>query len=57
MDIDVKELRKALKLTQKELANKLDVDVITVNRWECKQIRPHRASIKKMRRLLSKVAK
>ena len=57
MDIDVKELRVKLKLTQKELAKKLHVEIITVSRWEHGTAKPNQASVRKLRRLLSKVVK
>lgn len=54
LDIDVKALRKSLKLTQKELAKKLHVEIITVSRWEHEKARPNQASVRKLRRLLNK---
>ena len=37
---EIKELRKSLGLTQKELAARVRVDAITVSRWELGKQRP-----------------
>ena len=52
--LDIKRIRQQLKLTQRELADKLDVDSVTVSRWESKNQRPHRSHIKRLLRLLSR---
>jgi len=52
---DVRELRKQMGLTQAELAHKMDVDSITISRWERGETKPHRASVKKLMRLKEKV--
>jgi len=51
---EIKTMRIALGLSQKELADKLGVDAITVSRWERKLARPHSNSLKKLRRLIKK---
>ena len=50
-EINVKELRTLLGITQRDLANKLDVEPVTVSRWERGDRKPHRGSVKKMLRL------
>ena len=47
----VKALRGKLNLTQQELADKMDVDVISISRWERKKQRPRPIHIRKMLRL------
>ena len=42
----VKKVRKQLNLTQKELAEALDVSYATVNRWENSQVLPSKVAIK-----------
>jgi len=42
----VKKVRKQLNLTQKELAEALDVSYATVNRWENSQVLPSKLAIK-----------
>ena len=54
MDIDVKELRKKLGITQKSLAEKLGVDSVTVSRWERKETRPSRLALRQLARLGNK---
>lgn len=51
IDIDIKKLRKLLKLTQKELAEKLGVDVITVSRWEREESKPSNLAKRQLARL------
>jgi len=51
---EIKAIRVALGLTQKDLADKLGIDAITVSRWERKLARPHSNSLKKLRRLIKK---
>lgn len=52
MNINVKQLRTWLNLTQKEFAKKLDVNVLTVSRWETNpQRKPQPVYIRKMKRM------
>uniref|UniRef100_A0A6M3LRR7 Putative DNA binding, helix-turn-helix domain containing protein n=1 Tax=viral metagenome TaxID=1070528 RepID=A0A6M3LRR7_9ZZZZ len=44
-------LRKRLKLTQKELAEVLGVDAITVSRWEREEQKPSRLALRQIERL------
>ena len=53
----IKELRKSLRLTQKEFAARLKVDVITVSRWERGEQRPSKLALKQLGRLAKKVGK
>lgn len=48
---EIKALRERFGLTQAELAQKLDVALSTVSRWESGQRKPHRRTIKDLRRL------
>ena len=48
---EIKALRERLGLTQAELAQKLDVALSTVSRWESGGRKPHRRTIKDLRRL------
>ena len=48
---DIKELRKSLGLTQKELAGRVKVDAITVSRWERGEQRPTQLTLKRLARL------
>jgi len=57
MDMDsdkIKELRKRLHYSQQEFADILDVDVLTVSRWERKQQRPRPIHQRKLARLAKK---
>ena len=47
----IKQLRKRLGLTQKEIAARLKVDFITVSRWERGEQRPGRDALKRLARL------
>ena len=49
--IEIKELRKKLKMTQQELADAIDIDRVTVARWETNQRRPNRVAEKRLARL------
>ncbi|MCM1385762.1 MAG: helix-turn-helix transcriptional regulator [Bacillus sp. (in: Bacteria)] len=42
----VKQIRKQLNYTQKELANALNVSFATVNRWENSQVLPSKLAMK-----------
>lgn len=57
MDIkeDVKALRKALRLTQQELADELGVAMNTVSRWELGQKRPSKLALRQIARLEKRV--
>ena len=57
MDIDVKEIRKKLGITQQELAYQLGVGVITVSRWERGSAKPSRLARKELARLVAKGGK
>ena len=48
---DIKELRKILGLTQKELAARLKFDFITVSRWELGKQRPSPQAQRNLARL------
>ena len=52
-DYDVKKLRLKLHYSQKELAELLAVDPLTVSRWERKLQRPRPLHIRKLMRLES----
>jgi len=49
--MDIKALRKKLKMTQRELADKLSVDPITVSRWERMERLPSRLAMRQLERL------
>ncbi len=53
----IKKLRKAQGLSQVEFARMLDVDSITISRWERGQTKPMPVHKRKMLRLARKVAK
>jgi len=53
--MDVKVLRKQLGLTQQELAQKMDVDINTIRRWEKGQRRIHKVNQRRLERLARKV--
>ena len=48
---DIKNLRKTLGLTQKELAARVKVDAITVSRWERGEQRPSSQAARQLARL------
>jgi len=52
---EIKELRKRLKLTQKEFAGRLKLDVITISRWERGEQRPSQLAMRQLARLEKKV--
>ena len=47
----VKALRKKLKLTQAEFADKMAVDVTTISRWERNEQKPRPVHLRRMDRL------
>lgn len=51
---EAKEIRKRLKLTQKELAVKLRIDAVTVGRWERGEQRPSQLAERQLVRLARK---
>lgn len=51
---DIKKLRLRLRLTQRDLADLLGVDPITVSRWERQEQRPRLYHIRKLERLEKK---
>jgi len=53
--LEIRDLRKRLKLTQKELAARLKVDLKTVKRWELEEQRPSPQAERQMARLANKV--
>lgn len=48
----VKHIRKRMGFTQKELAEKIGVDQVTVNRWENNKRRPSKLACRQLERLL-----
>ena len=52
--IDIKKIRKRLKLTQAQFAKKIGVCRATENRWENNQTKPSKLALKEMRILLKK---
>jgi len=54
---EIKALRMVLGLTQAALAAKLNVDSVTVSRWENGHKKPHRESVRKMQRLIKKIGR
>ncbi len=53
---EIKELRKRLGWTQEKMAEKLDVAVSTVNRWEKNRARPSRLALRQLDRLARMVS-
>jgi len=53
--VNVKELRKLLGLTQQELAEKMDVAIFTIRRWEKGEARIHRVNQKRLERLAKRM--
>jgi len=53
MDIDIKEARTQLGMTQAELAHRLGVESVTVSRWERNKARPSQLAKRQIYRLLS----
>ena len=54
-EIDVKALRQALGLTQTELAQKIGVNQVTVNRWENRRGKPSKLAQRELARLQRKI--
>jgi len=52
---EIRELRKALGLTQKELAARVRVDAITVSRWERSEQKPSLQAERQLARLTQKM--
>ena len=50
----IKEIRKRLRYTQKELAEDVGVDQVTVNRWENGARRPSKLAVRQLERLQRK---
>lgn len=48
---EIKELRRSLKLTQQEFADKIGVDRVTVARWETNNKRPSKLAKRQLARL------
>jgi len=53
--MDTKRLRKALGMTQQELAVVLGMTIAVVSRWETGKSRPSRLAMEKLRKLEKKV--
>jgi len=51
---EIQKLRKDLGLSQKALAARIHVGVITVKRWECEEQRPSPHAIRQLARLTRK---
>ena len=54
---DIKKIRKKLKLTQKQFAEKIGVAFSTVNRWERNHFRPSKLALKEIGELLKEIKK
>lgn len=52
--LDLKKIRKKLKLTQDQFAERIGVCRATENRWENNQTKPSKLALKEIRRLLKK---
>ncbi len=52
---EIRKLRKKLGLTQKEFANRLKVDAITISRWERGEQRPSNLALRILNRLIERV--
>lgn len=51
---EIRELRKQLGLSQKELATRVKVDAITIRRWEGNEHRPSALAGRQLNRLMKK---
>ena len=56
-DIDFKEFRKKYKLTQGDMAVKLDINIATYRHWEKSYARPNAENEKKLIALIEKIKK
>jgi len=54
--MDIKDLRKKLKMTQQQLADVLGVDNFTISRWERHENKPSRLAQRQLARLERKVS-
>lgn len=52
--MDVKKLRKSLKMSQEEMAVKLGVSAMTIRRWEANTNKPSRLALRQLERLNNK---
>ncbi len=52
---EIRNLRKRLGLTQKELAARVRVDAITVSRWESGEQRPSKLAQRQLKRLANHI--
>uniref|UniRef100_A0A6M3KNB3 Putative DNA binding, helix-turn-helix domain containing protein n=1 Tax=viral metagenome TaxID=1070528 RepID=A0A6M3KNB3_9ZZZZ len=52
---EIRELRKTLGLTQKELASRVRVDAITVSRWERNEQKPSQQAERQLARLTQRI--
>ncbi|MDP2924281.1 MAG: helix-turn-helix domain-containing protein [Candidatus Omnitrophota bacterium] len=55
--LDIKSIRKKLKLTQEQFAEKIGVDFCTVNRWENGHFKPSKLALKGIQNCLRSMAK
>lgn len=53
----IKAVREAMKLTQAELANKLDYSLISIKKWEAGDAKPGKKAVDRLRHLVDTVAK
>ena len=52
---EIRDLRRALKLTQEEFANKIGVAQVTVARWETNAVKPSPLALARIKELASVV--
>lgn len=50
-EIDIKKIRRKLRLTQEQFAEKIGVAFSTVNRWEKNHFRPSKLALKEIAKL------
>ncbi|MBL4700655.1 MAG: helix-turn-helix domain-containing protein [Phycisphaeraceae bacterium] len=53
----IKQVREAMKLTQADLAKKLDYSLISVKKWEAGDARPGKKAVDRLRKLVDTVTK